>query len=178
MDVVPALIANREPAILSKPSQCALHHPPVSPQLLGALYALSCYPALYPAPSQGSLALVVVVGFVSACTFWGRFLGLRLPGPLMGSTASMSSSKAIESWTLAAVSITASGTPLRSEIRWRFVPFFPLSVGFLPVFGPPFWRGWKPNRVRHAPTLSGRLLRGGLEELGAASPTPQPLATP
>jgi hypothetical protein len=42
----------------------------------------------------------------------------------------------------------------------------------------PFWQGWKPNRVRPAPTLFGRPLRGGREELGAASPTPRPLATP
>ena len=63
MDVVPALIANREPAVLGEPSQCALHHPPVPTQLLAALYALSCLTALYPAPSQGSLALLVVVGF-------------------------------------------------------------------------------------------------------------------
>jgi hypothetical protein len=55
----------------------------------------------------------------------------------MGSTASMSSSKTIESWTFAAVSATASGTPFRSETRWRLVPFFPLSVGFAAVFGPP-----------------------------------------
>jgi hypothetical protein len=64
VDVVPALIANREPAVLRKPGQCAFHNPAVSPQLLAALYAPSCYTALYPAPSQGSLALVVVVGFV------------------------------------------------------------------------------------------------------------------
>jgi hypothetical protein len=62
MDVVTPLIANREPAVLSKPGQCALHYPPVPSQLLGALYALSRYPALYPAPSQGSLALLVIVG--------------------------------------------------------------------------------------------------------------------
>src|SRR5215218_563040 len=64
MDVVSALIANREPAVLGKPGQCALYHPPVAPQLFGALYALSCYTALYPAPSQGFFALLVVVGFV------------------------------------------------------------------------------------------------------------------
>ena len=74
----------------------------------------------------------------------------------MGSTASMSSSKTIESWTFAAVSITASGIPLRSETRWRFVPFFPLSVGFAPVFGPPFWRGWKPNPEMHLFHALGR----------------------
>jgi hypothetical protein len=63
MDVIPALIADGEPAVLGKPGQCALHHPAVLTQLLGALYALSCYTALYPALSQGSLALFVVVGF-------------------------------------------------------------------------------------------------------------------
>ena len=64
MDVVPALVADREPAVLSKPGKCALHHPAVPTQLLAALYALSCYTALYPALSQGSFALFVVVGFV------------------------------------------------------------------------------------------------------------------
>ena len=37
MDVVPPLVADREPAVLRKPGQCPLHHPPVSSQLLGAL---------------------------------------------------------------------------------------------------------------------------------------------
>ena len=64
MDVVAPLIANCEPAVLRKPGQCALHNPPVTSQLLAALYALSCYTALYPALSQGSFALFVVVGFV------------------------------------------------------------------------------------------------------------------
>ena len=64
MDVVAPLIANREPAVLSKSSQCALHHPSVSPQLLGALYPLPCYSALYPTSSQSSLALLIIVGFV------------------------------------------------------------------------------------------------------------------
>src|SRR5215207_4072926 len=64
MDVVPALVANRESAVLRKPGQRALHNPPVPTQLLAALYALSCYTALYPTPSQSSLALFVVVGFV------------------------------------------------------------------------------------------------------------------
>lgn len=64
MDVVAPLIADREPAVLRKPGQCPLHHPPVSSQLLAALYALSCYTALYPAPSQSSLALLIIVGFV------------------------------------------------------------------------------------------------------------------
>src|ERR671914_1853220 len=95
----------------------------------------------------------------------------------MGSTASMSSSKTIESCTLAAVVITARGIPFRSETRWRLVPFFPLSVGLLAVFGPPFWPGWKPNRVRPAPSRSGRPPQGGREELGA-EPLPHPSLLP
>src|SRR5829696_36024 len=72
MDVVTPLIANREPTVLRKPGQCTLHYPPVPSQLLAALCALSCYAALYPAPSQGSLALLVIVGLV----------GVKLLGPL------------------------------------------------------------------------------------------------
>src|SRR5215207_9697232 len=172
VDVVAPLIADREPTILRKPGQCALHHPPVPSELLAALsmpfLAMRLFiPRLLKAPLH-SLS--------SACSFSGRFLGLPL-GRLIGSTASMSSSKTIESWTFAPVRITASGIPFRSETRWRFVPFFPLSVGFAAVFGPPFWQGWKPNLVRHAPSRSGRPPRGGREGPGAASPTLPPLAT-
>jgi hypothetical protein len=94
----------------------------------------------------------------------------------MGSTASMSSSKTIESWMFAALSITASGMPLRSETRWRLVPYFPLSVGFLPVFGPPFWRGWRPNRGGTLP-----LYLVGLSEAvekDAVQPLPHPSLMP
>src|SRR5688500_18826480 len=113
MDIVSALVADRKSAVLRKPGQRALQNPPVPTQLLGAPYALSCYPALYPAPSQGSFALVVVVRFVGM-QFLGTFpRSAPTPGPLMGSTASMSSSKTIESWTFAAVSATASGMPFR-----------------------------------------------------------------
>lgn len=95
----------------------------------------------------------------------------------MGTMASINSSKTIESWTLAAVSITASGTPLRSETRWRFEPDFPLSVGFLPVFAPPFWPGCSPSPKKRAPTLFGRLRQDGPKAPGAAAPRPLPLAT-
>ena len=70
MDIVAPLIANREPAVFRKPGKCALHYPPMSSQLLAALYPLSCYSALYAAPSQSSLALVVIVGFVSMQFLW------------------------------------------------------------------------------------------------------------
>jgi hypothetical protein len=45
-------------------------------------------------------------------------------------------------------------------------------------FWAPFWPGWKPNLVMHAPTLSGRPSRGGPEELSAAFPTLRPHAIP
>src|SRR5215213_10403678 len=64
MDIVSALVANREPAVLRKPGKCALHNPPVSSQLLAALYALSCYTALYPTFPQSPFALLVIVSFV------------------------------------------------------------------------------------------------------------------
>jgi hypothetical protein len=70
MDVVSALVANRKSAVLRKPGQRALHNPPVAPQLLAALYALSYYTALYATPSQGYLALLVVVGFVGMHLLW------------------------------------------------------------------------------------------------------------
>jgi hypothetical protein len=176
MDVVAPLIANRESAVVGKPGKCALHNPSVSSQLLAALYALSCYTALYPAPSQGSLALLVIVGLV----------GVKLLGPLpwsaprgrlMVSIVSISSSKTIESWTFAALSITQSGMPLRSETRWRLEPAFPLSVGFAPVFGPPFWPGCSPNPNKRTPTLSGRLRQDDPRAPGAAASRPLPPAT-
>src|SRR5215210_4702019 len=70
--------------------------------------------------------------------------------------ASTASSRTFESWTLAAVSTTASGTPSRSETTWRFEPAFPLSVGFGPVFGPPFWPARSPSPKKPYPTRSGR----------------------
>ena len=77
MDVVAPFIADGEPAILRKPGQCALHYPSVASQLLAALYALSCYPALDGTLSQGFFALFVVVGFV----------GVKLPRALSRSAA-------------------------------------------------------------------------------------------
>ena len=88
---------------------------------------------------------------MSAWSFAGRLRGRPgLPtGRLIGSMASSSPSKATESCTLAAVSATASGTPLRSETTWRFEPGLPRSVGFLPTCSPPFGR--HARRVQACP---------------------------
>lgn len=77
---------------------------------------------------------------LSACSLVGRFL-LPLPSSrdfLIGLIASTTSVRALLSWTLAAVQITVSGIPCLSTTIWRFVPGFPLSVGFGPVASPPF----------------------------------------
>ena len=82
MNVVSLLVANREPAVLGKPSQCALHHPPVSPQFLGTLHSFSGY-ATFDAPfSQSSCTLFVVIGFV----------GMQLLGTLPRSSGTATSS--------------------------------------------------------------------------------------
>src|SRR3712207_2768018 len=62
--------------------------------------------------------------------------------------ASTTSPRTFESWTFAALSTTASGTPFRSETRWRLEPGLPRSVGFFPTFSPPFWPPRSPNRAR------------------------------
>jgi hypothetical protein len=169
MDVVTPLIANREPAVLRKPGQCALHYPPMPSQLLAALYALCCYTAFYPAPSQGSLALLVIVGLV----------GVKLVGTLPWSaTGTLDGFYRVDELfenhrvvdVCRADHHTQSGMPLRSETTWRFVPAFPLSVGFLPTLLPPFWPGWKPSLNRRVPTLFGQLRQGDPRAPGAAAP--------
>ena len=99
---------------------------------------------------------------------------VQLLGRLIGLMPSSNSSKTFESWTLAAVRATASGTPLRSETTWRFEPGLPRSDGFLPTFSPPFWSPRSPNRARLAPSRSRRPFPAGRARPGAARATPQP----
>src|SRR5215203_6621999 len=65
VDVIAPLVADRQPSVLREPRQCPLHHPPVSSQLLAALYPLPCYATLDAALPQDLSALLVVVSFVS-----------------------------------------------------------------------------------------------------------------
>src|SRR5215210_7464771 len=177
MDVVAPLITDREPTVLRKPRQCALHNPAVSPQLLAALYALSCYTALYPALPQGPFALFVVVGFVGV-QLLGTFPRPSPTGTLDGlygvdeffkdyRVVDVRCGEHYRKWDTPSVGHSMALGALLSFIR-----------RIHSVFAPPFWRGWKPNRGRHAPSRSGRLFRGGRARCGAASPTPRPLSTP
>jgi hypothetical protein len=177
MDVVAPLVADREPAVLRKPGQCALHHQPVSSQLLAALNALPGYAALDTALSQRSFAFSIVVCFV----------GMQLLGTLPRSapTGTLDGLYGVDEFfedhrvvdvCCAEHHRQRDAPSVRNKVALRTLLSFIRRIRS--GFCAPFWPGWKQNRVRHAPTLSGRLLRGGLEELGAASPTPQPLATP
>lgn len=51
-----------------------------------------------------------------------------------------------------------------------------LSVGFGPVFRPPFWPGCLPNPKRRATNLSGRLPQDDPKACPGGVPTPPPLA--
>jgi hypothetical protein len=64
VDVVPLLVADREPTVLGKPRQCALYNPPVSTQRLTTLDPLLRYAYLDTPLAQRPTALFVIVGFV------------------------------------------------------------------------------------------------------------------
>ena len=62
---------------------------------------------------------------------------------------SKSSSKSLESWTLAPVKITESGKPPPSTKRWRLEPGRPRSTGLGLVSSPLFRRN--ASRVQRSP---------------------------
>src|SRR5829696_5884526 len=178
MYVVPALIANRKSAILRQPGQCALHNPPVSPQLLAAVYALSL---LYGSLSHAFARLL--------CTSCRRrlWVGVQLLGTLPRSAPArtLNGLYSVDEFFEDHRIVDVCG---RERYRKWDSPWVRNKVALgallcfirriVAGFGPPFWRGWKPNRVRHAPSRSGRPLRDDRARQGVASPTPQPLATP
>src|SRR5215212_232449 len=132
MDVVSALVAHLQTPVAVQPRKCSLDHPSVSTQPLARLDTA-------PGDARGDTPLPERFAHrgksypLSACSFFGRLRG-RPRGFRIGEMASTTSSKTFESWTLAAVCLTASGTPCRSTTTWRFEPCLPLSVGFAPVF--------------------------------------------
>jgi hypothetical protein len=175
VDVLTPLIANREPAVLRKPSQCALHYPPVPSQLLAALYALSCYTALYPAPSQSCLALFVIVGFV----------GMQLLGTLSRSATGTldgfySVDELFENHRVVNVCraehhAERDAPSVRNKVALR--ARFSFIRRILADFVAPLLPGWKPSPKRHVPTLFGRLGQGDPRAPGAAAPRLLPPAT-
>ena len=63
-DVVPTLIAYREPAVTSQPGQRAFHHPPVPSQPLARVYPASGHANLCVPLPRGLAAASEVVGLV------------------------------------------------------------------------------------------------------------------
>jgi hypothetical protein len=79
---------------------------------------------------------------LSACILSGLLRG-RPRLLFRAGMASTISSSIVVSAVLAPVHFNARGIPLRQTTRWRFVPGFPLSVGFLPVASSPFLPLWR-----------------------------------
>ena len=140
MDIVSPLIANRQPTVLRKPRQRALHNPPMPSQFLRTLHTLSGYAPL-DAPFSQKLAR----------TFCRRRLcvGVHLIGALSRSASGTLNrldrvQKLLENHRIVDI-IGGSADHTERDARAldhnarRFVPAFALSVGFAPVlFVPPF----------------------------------------
>jgi hypothetical protein len=129
VNVQPAFVADNQPSELAQPSQRALqlHHPSVLAQLLAAFYSFARNSGSDASLSQSTPAPLKVVPLVSMQL--GRSLpssSAKHPGLLDRLDSVIISVRALESWTLAGVHITASGIPLASTTiasrRWRFVP--------------------------------------------------------
>ena len=152
VDVIAPLVPDPQTTRPLLPTECALRHPAVAPQLLSALDAPAGQarhdPALSEALAQflviflsSSCHLVIFLSSyaLSACSFRGRRRGL----PRLPRTDGIASTVASSRWpsgTLAPESTVASGRPFLSTAWWRLVPGLPRSTGDgptarLPVFG-------------------------------------------
>jgi hypothetical protein len=169
VDIVTAFIAHPEAAELHEPRQRPFHHPAVAPQALRGLDSPPRDPRDDPSRAQCSAAPGKSYA-LSARNFAGRRRG-RSRGRAIGGMPSTTVARTVESWTLAAVSTTASGIPCRSTTTWRFEPGLPRSVGFGPVCGPSLWpaRCWRPAKL--ASSRSGRHRQGDPAGRGGAGPT-------
>jgi hypothetical protein len=139
-DVRAALVSNGQTAKLAQPCQCALHNPTVPPQPLARVHP----PASNTGSDSPSPQIRPTAGKVV------RLVGMDLLGPSAWSPRSLSAHRrngAEEHLedpavvTFAGVMSAASGIPLRSTTRCRFVPGRPRSVGFGPVISPPRFAG-------------------------------------
>ena len=185
VDIGPPLVAHLQASVAVQPRQRPLHHPPVPAQPLARVHAPSGDARLYAPLAQRLAAAPKVVTLVGV-----QLLGALARPPGLApwpadrpDTASTASSSAFESWTLAALRTTASGTPPRSTTRWRFEPCLPRSVGFGPAFWPPRGRAPPPSRARLATSRCGLPAPGGVQEgsvqaLPDAGLVPLPQAAP
>ena len=174
VDIGPPLVAHLQPPIAGEPRQRPLDRPPMPTQPFAGLDAAPGDARGY-APLPERLAAPGKSCPVSACSFFGRLRG-RPRGLRIGQMVSTSSSSALESWTLAAVWIAASGTPFRSTTRWRLEPDLPLSVGFGPVFSPP--GGGHARRVQRSSLPVNLVCLAKTVQERSSEPVPHPGLVP
>jgi hypothetical protein len=152
-------IADRQSSEAVEPGEGPLHDPPEPSELVAGFNATSS-----DATADAAMAQVVPTAWVVVALIGMQLVGShtgRPRGRLIGSTALIRSSKTTESWTLAAVSQTASGMPWRSTRMWRLEPALPGSVGF----GPTSWSA-------PPPFLPGRWTRPGWRATSRSCPLP------
>ena len=134
MNVGPALIADAQPLERVQPGEAALDHPALRAQAGAVGDAAAGDPRSDPTLAELAPVAVVVVAAI------GEQLPRRRRGrprlPRIGGTASTSGISWVTSLRLPPVSVTASGMPLVSQIRWCLEPGRPRSTGDGPTWSP------------------------------------------
>ena len=175
MDVIPPLVADREPAVLGKPRQRAFYNPPVSTQLLATVDPLPRYAYLDTPLAQRPTTLFVIIGFVS----------MQLLGAFSRATSRTLDRfySVYELFKNHRVVYIGSAESYRERdavavrnrvaLRARLSLIRRIRAGMVV----PFWPARLPSPKRHAPNLSALPLPIGPTAPDADAPTPPPLAT-
>lgn len=139
VDVASAFVACDEPIVSLDLSKGALDDSPVLPERLAGLDAAPGNPRSDPAMSAGLDAAAMAVGLVGVKLVWPALRPARLAIDRRDTVEQFLEGQAVfGSLVSALVRKKASGIPLLSVIKWRFVPSLPLSIWFGPVLSPPF----------------------------------------
>ena len=135
MDVGAAFIPGAQPLERVQPGEASFDHPALLAQTRAVRDAVAGDPRSDVASGQPPTVDAVVVAAANSSR------GLRRGRPRLpriGGTASTSGMSWVTSLRLPPVSVTASGTPPASTIRWCLEPGRPRSTGEAPTWAPPF----------------------------------------
>ena len=173
MDVLSALVAYLQPTVAVHPREGSFHNPPVSTQLLAGFDAPSGYARGYAPLPQGLTASREVVSLVSVQLLraFARS-ATRLAYRTDGVHGFLQNLGVVNVG--CRVDHRERDTSSVDHNARRFEPFFPLSVGFAPVFWPPRGQLRSPSPKTPAPSRSGPLLLNGPRASDAVVPTPPP----
>ena len=164
MNVVPPLVAYRQPAVTGEPCQRALHHPPVLSQFLAGVDPPAGDARGYAPLPERSAASREVVGFV--CVQLRR----TLARPTGKSTGPLDRLYSVHGFFERDAPSVRNNVALRARFS-----FIRRTLG--PLFGPPFLRVRSPSPRRPAPTRCRRLGLGGPRAPDATLPTLRPPAS-